>query len=140
MNEAVDNQKDREEEHRLLEKATGGAASGRLGAVGLRDVIAALEKGEVRTLLWPDRAQNNGNGASLCENCRHLETRESARCTLCGGKMRRFAHAEEAVLRHALGRSVEVRRMRWVKLPAPDEIVAWLRFRAEVNTPQALAS
>jgi hypothetical protein len=54
--------------------------------------------------------------------------------------MRPFAHAEEAVLRHALRRSIEVRRIRWAKLPPPDEIAAWLRFRVEANAPQELAS
>jgi hypothetical protein len=54
--------------------------------------------------------------------------------------MRLFANAEEALLRHALGRSIEVREMHYSKLPMPDRIAAWLRFRAETNTPKALAS
>jgi hypothetical protein len=138
--QAIVDQRDQEEEQRLLERAVGGAASRGLGAVGLRDVIDALEKGEVRTLLLPQGELRSWNSASLCENCGHLEANAWAECVFCGGKMRRFADAEEAVLRHALGRSIEVRTMRWVKLPVPDEIAAWLRFRAEVNTPQALAS
>jgi hypothetical protein len=30
--------------------------------------------------------------------------------------------------------------MHYSKLPMPDRIAAWLRFRADLNTPQALAS
>lgn len=133
-------QRDRVEEASLVEKAVVGSATRGLGAVGLRDVIDALEKREVRTLLLPDGASRNQQGASLCENCGHLEARDLKKCSLCGGTMRRFAQAEEAVLRHALGRGLEVRKVRWAKLPAPDEIAAWLRFRADVNTAQALAS
>jgi hypothetical protein len=138
--QAIVDQRDRVEEARLVEKAVVGSATKGLGAVGLHDVIDALEKGEVRALLLPDGELRNGRGASLCENCGHLETSELRECALCRGKMRRFAHAEEAVLRHALGRGLEVRKMHWAKLPAPDEIAAWLRFRSEVNTAQALAS
>lgn len=138
--QAIVDQRDREDEQRLLERAVGGAASHGRGAVGLRDVIDALEKGEVRMLLLPAGNGQGGRSASLCENCGHLEATELSKCALCKGKMRMFPHAEEAVLRHALGRGLEVRRMHWTKLPQPDEIAAWLRFRAEVNTPQALAS
>jgi len=137
--EIVD-RRDRVEEGRLVEKAVVGSATKGLGAVGLRDVIGALEKGEVRTLLWPWSDVQSEHGASLCADCGHLEARERAECAWCGGHMRRFAHASEAVLRHALTRGIEVRRIRWAKLPPPDEIAAWLRFRAEVSTPRALAS
>jgi peptide subunit release factor 1 (eRF1) len=138
--QAVVDQRDRIEEAGLVEKAVVGSATKGLGAIGLHDVIDALEKGEVRTLLLSAGDLPNRQSASLCEHCGHLEAKEPRKCALCGGKMRRFAPAEEAVLRHALGHGLEVRRMRWAKLPAPDEIAAWLRFRAEVNTPQALAS
>ncbi|KAA6455889.1 hypothetical protein DYQ86_27010 [Acidobacteria bacterium AB60] len=131
---------DRKEEERLVERVVGGAASKGLGAVGLKDVMESLEKGEVRTLLLPAQNGQLEQSVSLCEHCGHLEAQELTKCSLCNGRMRRFAHAEEALLRHAVGRSIEIRRMHWTKLPAPDGIAAWLRFRAEVNTPQALAS
>ena len=54
--------------------------------------------------------------------------------------MRRFEPPEEALLRHALGRSIEVRMLTYAKLPPPDEIAAWLRFLARHNTNEALAS
>ena len=138
--QALVDAKDRDEEQRLMDRALGGFAANGLGAVGLADVVDALEKGEVRTLLWASKTDGEQHSASLCENCGHLEAKELHACTLCGAKMRLFANAEEALLRHALGRSIEVREMHYSKLPMPDRIAAWLRFRADVNAPQALAS
>jgi hypothetical protein len=138
--QAIVDGKDQEEESRLVEKTIGGAAAKGLGAVGLAAVVDALERGEVRTLLWRDGNVKGSRGASACENCGHLEAEDGSACALCGGRMRRFAHAEEALLRHALGRSIDVRMLRWTKLPPPNEIAAWLRFRSEMNTSQALAS
>ena len=138
--QALIDAKDRAEELRVVERTMGGFASNSLGAVGLHEVIDALEKGEVRTLLWVGKPDGEQRSGSLCESCGHLEAQELHACTLCGAKMRLFPNAEEALLRHALGRSIEVREMHYTKLPMPDRIAAWLRFRADTNTPQALAS
>lgn len=138
--QAIVDAKDREDEERLVERTVGGAAANALGAVGLRAVVEALEKGEVRTLLWANSHAPSERSVSLCSNCGHLEAKADHVCTLCGGAMRHFTDAEEALLRHALGRSIEVRALHTSKLPPPDEIAAWLRFRAEVNTPTAMAS
>ena len=138
--QALVDARDREDEQRLVERTMGGFASNAWGAVGINEVIDALEKGEVRTLLWASKPDGEQRSASLCENCGHLEGKELRACTLCGAKMRLYPNAEEALLRHALGRSIEVREMHYSKLPMPDRIAAWLRFRAEISTPQALAS
>jgi rubrerythrin len=138
--QAIVDARDREDEERMVEKIVGAAAANALGAVGLKAVISALEKGEVRTLLWTGEKQSERRGASLCENCGHLEAEAPDACPMCGARMRRFADAEEALLRHALGRSIEVRQLHYAKLPQPESMAAWLRFRAEINTPQALAS
>lgn len=138
--QAIIDRQDREEEEQLVERTLGGAAANALGAVGLQAVMDALEKGEVRTLLWADAPQADRRGASMCENCAHLEAEAADACALCGARLRRYVDAHEALLRHALGRSIAVRRVRYAKLPPPDAIAAWLRFRAEMNTAQALAS
>lgn len=138
--QALVDAKDRAEEARMIERTVGGFAADGLGAVGLKAVIEALEKGEVRTLLWADKPNGHQRGASICESCAHLEADELRTCTLCGAHMKSFPSAEEALLRHALGRSVDVREVHYAKLPMPDRIAAWLRFRADVSTPQALAS
>ena len=138
--QAIVDERDRQQEAQLVEKTVGAAAANGLGAVGIHAVIEALEKGEVRTLLWPNGQTTSERRASLCESCGHLEAEDLHACTLCGAKMRRFEHAEEALLRHVLGRSIEVRMLHYSKLPPPDQIAAWLRFRADQNTVQALAS
>jgi len=138
--QVIVDQRDREEEARLVEKTIGAATAKGLGAVGLKGVIDALEKGEVRSLLWPDGDRQSTQSASLCENCGHLEADDLRACTLCGARMRRFAHAEEALLRHTLGRSIEVRMIHRVKLPPPDEIAALLRFRVDANVAEAMVS
>ena len=151
----IDN-KNRREEQALVEKVMGAASSDGLGAVGLDAVTQALEQGEVRTLLWaaprPLMSVSRSRGspapegndsprpASLCPNCAHLESRPVNACPLCGAQMRRFGHAEEALLRHALGRNLEMRMMSYAKLPPPDEVAAWLRFNTRRNTPQTIAS
>lgn len=132
--------KDRADETRLIERTIGGFAADGLGAVGLNAVIDALEKGEVRTLLWADKPNGHQRSASVCESCGHLEPETQRACSLCGAHMRSFSSAQEALLRHALGRSIDVREVHYAKLPMPDRIAAWLRFRADVNTPQARAS
>jgi hypothetical protein len=136
--QAIVDEKDREDESRLVDRTVGAAAADALGAIGLKAVIDALEKGEVRTLLWA--GQSSRHGACLCDNCGHLDGDGPQACTLCGARMRQFSDAEEALLRHALGRSIEVRQLHFAKLPPPDGIAAWLRYRADTNTAQALAS
>lgn len=150
-------EKNRRDEETLAEKVVGAGSSDGLGAVGLEAVIRALEQGEVRTLLLASErarisqsrpigslqtAAANGlaRSASLCPNCAHLENTPLNACTLCGAEMRRFGRAEEALMRHALGRNLEVRILDCARLRPPDQIAAWLRFNARRNTAQALAS
>ena len=42
-------------------------------------------------------------------------------------------------MRHALGRSIHVRMLRYIALPPGQLIAAWLRFRGDRNTAEALA-
>jgi peptide subunit release factor 1 (eRF1) len=151
--QAIVDENDKRDEIELVDKVVGGAASGGMGAVGLRAVIEALEQGEVRTLLWTpaqdarkvtDEIPTPEAASLLCPNCMHLDSEPAtglARvCTLCGSQMRQFAQPEEAFLRHAVGRSIELRRIMQAKLPPPHQIAARLRFLARHNTAQALAS
>ena len=144
--QAIIDQRDGREEQELVDKVAGAAASDGLGALGMRAVIEGLEKREVRALLFPDSRDGSGPGASppkravsLCPHCHHLRQGEGGNCDLCGHLMHLFSCAEEALLRHALGRSIEVRMLRHCKLPSDQPIAAWLRFRADHNTAQAMA-
>jgi len=138
--ERVIARRDRTELDHLMEKAAGGAASGGLGAVGLADVADALERNEVRVLLWPDPRTRFNQGASLCPECGHLDLEPAKSCTLCGSSMHRFARADEALVRKALASGVEIRALRHASPHPEAEIGAWLRFRTDQNAPQALAS
>jgi hypothetical protein len=66
--------------------------------------------------------------------------RRSDSCDLCGNSMHLFADAREALLRRALLMSIEVRQVRSTPFPAGAEMAALLRFRADRNTAEALAS
>ncbi len=133
-------ERERKEEQDLVETVAGAAASDGLGALGLRAVIDSLEKHEVRALLFPDSRDARSRAVSLCSNCQHLREGQVKNCELCGHLMQLFPCAEEALLRHALGRSIDVRMLRYAKLPPDQPIAAWLRFRADRNTAEALAS
>jgi hypothetical protein len=138
--QAIIDERDRKEEEDLMERIAGSAASDRLGALGLGAVVEALEKGEVRTLLFPRTHNGTSLVVALCSNCGHLEQGESQKCELCGERMRAFDCPEEALLRHAMGRSIEMRMLNYAKLPPGSGAAAWLRFRAERNNSVALAS
>ena len=136
-------------EEALVQTAVGEAARDGLGAIGLAAVISSMEKGEVRTLLWPkakttSNAQTNTaqwQSASICSNCGHIMLGDANNCDLCGGQLRQFPNVEEALLRRSLDLSIEIRVLQTMKLPTTDgnEIAALLRFRSDhyKNMPEA---
>jgi hypothetical protein len=133
-------QHDGEELNMLAQRAADAEASSGLGAIGLAQVCEALERDEVRTLLWPDPRSWFGKSAALCTRCGHLDLKMTAKCVLCGNEMRKFTRADEALVRKALSGGVEIRALRHTSLHPEEQISALLRFRAERNTLQALAS
>ncbi|HEV2325425.1 MAG TPA: hypothetical protein VGS10_15840 [Terracidiphilus sp.] len=132
--------RDRKELRDLAARAMDEAAADRLGAIGLADVVQALEKNEVRVLLLPDPRARFSQAAWLCSRCGHLDLDSREKCALCGAQMRRFPRADEALVRKALATGAEIRSLRHASAHPEDEVGAWLRFRAEHNVPQALAS
>jgi hypothetical protein len=131
---------DRKELRDLAARAMGEAAAGRLGAMGLANVVQALERNEVRVLLLPDPRARFGQAAGLCSQCGHLEVGAAVKCALCAAPMRRFPRADEALVRKALATGAEIRSLRHTSANPDDEIGAWLRFRSDHHLPQALAS
>lgn len=148
--QAIIDERDRTEEGALLDKVAGAAAADGLGALGYETVLDALEKREVRTLLFPANHTDSEKPISLCSNCGHLDKDEPAACSLCNASMLRFAHPEEALLRHALGHSIQARSLKapsiqmrmltWTRFPPDQPVAAWLRFRADRSIPLALAT
>lgn len=133
-------EKEHSEEVRLVEKVFGESTRDGLGCLGLGCVADALERGEIRTMLWPRSHPGPAQSASGCSNCGHILLRRAETCDLCGSPMHSFTDAREALLRRALTMSVEVRQIRSAPFPADADIGALLRFRADRNTAAALAS
>lgn len=132
--------RDRKELRDLAARAMNEAAADRLGAMGLANVVQALEKNEVRVLLLPDPRARFSRAAWLCSSCRHLDLESVEKCALCGAQMRLYPRADEALVRKALATGAEIRSLRHASAHPEEEIGAWLRFRAERNASRALAS
>lgn len=138
--QAIIDERDQSEEKSLMERIAESVASDKLGAMGLDAVIQALEKREVGTLVFPQVRNSGSHAVALCSNCGHLEQGSRRKCDLCGVEMRNFDCAEEALLRHALGRSIEMRMLKYATLLPGHVAAARLRFRADRNSSMAFAS
>ncbi len=138
--QALIDEAEKKEESSLVEAAVGGAAANGLGALGLTDVLRAMELGEVRTLLWQASSANGASPVSVCTACGHAQAGEAPACDLCGQATRLYARPEEALLRSSLAADIPMRPLRSSTLPPAAQFAAVLRFRADHNTNQVLAS
>lgn len=122
----------------LIESIRGESQRNGLGAVGLGNVMAALERGEVQTLLLRD--QELGTGAE-CTNCGHLMADAVARCEICSHDMRVFDNAAECLVRKVIvSNNVDLEILpNDPQLKALGGVAAQLRFRADQSTAQKLA-
>jgi hypothetical protein len=135
---------ERGEMRNLVEAATAGADGDGRGVRGLPAVLRALEQGEVRAILWQPHPNAAGQAAAVCTNCKHIRPGAIESCDLCGQPTHQFLRAEEALIRSVLGRGpghgIELRLIPRSEVPLTEEFSAVLRFRADRNTAQALAS
>jgi peptide subunit release factor 1 (eRF1) len=122
----------------LLGETLDQAKANGFGATGLRRVLRALELGEIDTLFMP---RDYSARAVECTNCRHLDSHLVPYCPLCGRATRELEDVCEVLVPIALRNNLGL-----VLLP-PDptldaigNIAALLRFRADRNTNQLLAS
>lgn len=147
----IDAARRQKQDEQVLE-ALGRSQRDGLGASGLRDVIDSLEKGEVQTLIL------NGEltaGAVQCTHCGHLDTRMTDKCALCSNENRQLESAAEALVTMAYRNAAEVIYLDpesadpgvTAEHPSPSGqlksaggVAAVLRFRADQNTPEKLAS
>ena len=122
----------------LIQQALDGARSNGLGVTGLRRVLRATEFGEVETLLM---TSDYVARAVECTGCGHLDSHLVRYCPLCGRTTRQLDDVCEALVPIAIKNNIGL-----VLVPRDEtfdrvgNIAALLRFRADRNTNQLLAS
>lgn len=122
----------------LIETIYGESQRNGLGAVGLGNVMAAVERGEVETLLLGD--QELGAGGE-CTNCGHLMADAVSKCEICSHDMRVFDNAAECLVRKIIvSNNVDLEILpNNPQLKGLGGVAAQLRFRADQSTAQKLA-
>ncbi len=121
-----------------LQSINGEAQRRGLGAVGIRNVTNALERGEVETLFIGDTELGP---AAQCTNCGHITLDETAKCEICNRETLPFSNAAECLVRKVLDSSNIDLQVLWgdPQLKGIGGVAAQLRFLSEQNTPQKLA-
>ncbi|HXE90980.1 MAG TPA: hypothetical protein VNK82_08470 [Terriglobales bacterium] len=121
----------------LVEDVMAEARRNGRGALGLRRVLNALERGEVQTLLLGEGFQAQ---ASECPHCGHLDYRVAANCGVCGQPTRELEDVTDHLVTRALrGGADLVCVPEHAGLSAAGRIGALLRFRADRGASQAIA-
>jgi len=124
--------------NQIMEDVVGEARRNGNGAVGLRRVIGALEKGEIQTLLIGDRFEATG---VECRNCGHIEFSSNAKCSLCDHQTKQVDDLSDAIIGAALRHGIDIMAIRNdERLEKNGHIAALLRFRSDQNTPMKQVS
>jgi peptide subunit release factor 1 (eRF1) len=127
------------EREALVREVLGEAQRDGRGVTGLRNVLLSLERGEVQTLLIANSFSAPG---VECRNCGHLDSRASRQCDVCG----RETTEVENLLDVLVSRAIRTGGVEIVHVSSNGDfaragnIGALLRFRADQNTAQKLAS
>lgn len=117
----------------LVREVLGEAHRDARGAIGLRRVLEALEKGEVQSLLI---GENLKATAAECPSCGHFDTRTSAQCDVCGKATREVEDVADALVGMALRNAAELVYVSGdPEFERAGNVAALLRFRADQNTP-----
>jgi peptide subunit release factor 1 (eRF1) len=132
----IDEQQLNEQQARIRE-VTGEAQRNGRGSLGLRRVLTSLERGEVQTLLIGDKFAAR---AVECIHCGHLDTRLVEKCAICDHATRELDDIGDALIGIALRSGVEILHVDDEEFVKTGNIGALLRFRADQNTPEKLAS
>jgi peptide chain release factor subunit 1 len=123
--------------HALVREVIGEAHRNARGAVGLRHVLAALERQEVQTLVV---GRDFHAPAAECVNCRHLDTRMARACAICGQPTRELHDVTDALVDLALRNGADIQFIEAdPDLEKVGHVGALLRFRADHSTPQRMA-
>jgi peptide chain release factor subunit 1 len=125
------------EQQALIREVIGEAQRNGRGRTGLRNVLLALEQGEVQTVLLGDHLSAT---VVECTNCGHLDTRAAQQCALCSQTVREISDVADLLVSRALAASIDVAFVDDEDLARAGNIAALLRFRADQNTTAKLAS
>lgn len=132
----INEQRDSEQEA-LVREVVGEAQRNGRGALGLRNVLLALERGEVQTVLLGEGFTAH---VAECTNCGHLDTRTAPECVLCSQPVREISDVADLLVSRALGASLDVEFVSDDGFARAGNIGALLRFRADQSTSAKLAS
>jgi len=135
--ERLIHEKRNSEQQGLVREVIGEAQRNGRGKIGLRNVLLALEQGEVQTVLL-----DSGLAATLveCTNCGHLDTRAAQQCAFCSQAVREISDVADLIVSRALAASIDVAFVDDEEFARAGNIAALLRFRADQNTTAKLAS
>ncbi|HLW55421.1 MAG TPA: hypothetical protein VKW06_21515 [Candidatus Angelobacter sp.] len=121
----------------LVREAVGESRRNARGAVGLRHVIAALERQEVQTLLV---GRGLTSEAVECQHCRHIDTRMVPQCAICGWATRDLSDVTDALVDLALRNGADIQFFEAnPDLEKAGHVAALLRYRADQNTAEKVA-
>ena len=116
----------------LVREVVGQEKRDGRGAVGVKKVLEALEKGEVQTLLL---AKTFAAPASECQHCGHIDANVAKSCSACGRETKELEDVSDRLLAIAVKKGVEIIHMHDdPKFAATGGVAALLRFRADQNT------
>jgi len=116
----------------LVREAMGQEKRNSRGAVGLKKVLDALEKGEIQTLLI---AKTFSAPAAECTHCGHIDVNMSATCSACGRQTQELDDVADRLLANAVKSNIEIIHMHDdPAFASTGGIAALLRFRADQNT------
>ena len=136
--ESLLQQRDLRIRNEVMSAVVGEAKRNGNGAVGLRRVLGALEKGEIQTLLIGNRFEAPG---VECGNCGHLEFSSNEKCSLCEQPTTQLDDLGDAIIGASLRNGIEIIALNSdERLEQNGHIAARLRFRSDQNTPMKLAS
>lgn len=124
---------------KLLQWIEGESQRNGLGALGAKDVLEAMEKGEVGTLLLNGA---NPGSASQCNSCGHVLLDGVTRCDICDGGTSIYESACECLVRQALANEhMEIRVVPGnARLRELGGVAAQMLFRSHQSKSQRMAS
>src|SRR5258706_3289914 len=142
--EAVRNEAERQleelrrgEQEAMVRELIGEASRNARGSLGLKHVLASLERGEVHKLLI---GESFAATVAECSNCGHLDTRMVRACAVCGHATRELTDVTDGLVVRAIRDGVQLVRITGDEdFERAGNIGALLRFRADQNTAQKLA-